>query len=344
MDPMLLSILITLAIRHAWENGRTEYAHVRDRRAAELAATYPTWSPSRVKRVARKAARRYWWRQIRKGFPEVRDAYSEGKELAEVTRIEAETAGLRRRADIRERIRKALAEAEEIRQREQAHKPGDPAPAAKGEQAKPAGGNPAPQPGAADPADPGQRPAKPTPGPAADPSPAEAPEAPEKPCANCTTRPGRPRRDRTHLCDRCWEDYFKDHFGETPQPGHSAKGATIIPLKPPQAPAPAQPTEGDTMTVPTGEYTGYESAVANWTEIERLSQQLQSHYEQLMAAYKSMNVDDQTITRAGACHEAEENHLVAVQAARSDFVSRHGAVKETKEATGAAGDQALYNS
>lgn len=356
MDPLILSILITVALRHAWENGKAEYAHVRGQRAAELARTYPDWSPGRVNRVARRAARRYWWQQIRGGFPEVRAAYTESKELAEATRLEGEAAGLQRRADIRERIRKALADAEKVRELErerEAEAPGaakvldpdaskgdKPAPSAKGDAGKTppkdgTGARPAPRP-----ADPAPEPKTEIPAPA-------APPAPPQPCAKCGTDPAWHRPGAGRLCDSCWTAHQKDKPAPDPNPGApepaEPRSATVIPLKPPQATASA-PTKGENMTVPTGEYTGFEAAVANWTAIEQLSQQLNTHYEQLMAAYRAMQVDDQTIGRAAACHEAEENHLVAVQAARGDFVSRHGAVKETKEATGTSGDQALYNS
>ncbi|MEV4672779.1 hypothetical protein AB0K34_14075 [Actinomadura sp. NPDC049382] len=375
MDPLLLSILITLALRHAIENGKTEYAHIRDQRAAEIARTYPHWSPSRVKRVARRAARQYWWGQIRGGFPEVRAAYAENKELAEAARIEAETAGLQRRAEIRERVRVALEEAEKIRsggRRGEGTKEGSaegtsprqPVPApdepAQDDAAEPApdhSGDPA---GPAGPADDAERPAPAAPaeapsrssetdqtpqpdGPDTDPATEDPPAAPAR-CDFCDDAPAQPYPTGGHRCAVCWQPRTAPQPVPVPDLDDGVN-ATVIPLKPPPAPAAAPSTEGDPMTtVPTGEYTGYEAAVANWNAIQRLSQQLLSHYEALMASYRGMNVDDPTIGRAAACHEAEEQHLIAVQAASGDFLSRHGAVKETKEATATTGDQAVYNS
>lgn len=365
MDPLLLAILITFAIRHAAENGKTEYAHIRDRRAAELARTYPDWSPSRIKRVARRAARGYWWHQIRHGFPEVRTAYTENKELAEAARVEAETAGLKRRSEIRERIRKALEEADQIREEQQRRwldddekLPTTPWKTAQ-DQERPAGGQDATK--AADgpetaPHGPGEsKPVPPQADDRTDPQNGPEPIQPPEPdsCYECGRQPAVYRSWAGMFCDPCWLQRTGQEPGSTPHPDDPAapaskdeRGARVIPLKPPQAPASATPTptEGDPMTVPTGEYTGYEAAVANWNAIAQLSQQLLTHYEQIMAAYKGMNTDDQTIGRAAACHEAEEQHLTAVQAALRDFVTRHGAVKETKEATGARGDEAVYTS
>lgn len=374
MDPLLLSLLIAYAIHRGIENGKTEYAHIRDRQASELARTYPDWSPGRVQRVARRAARRYWWGQIRRGFPEVRAAHAENKELAEAARIEAETAGLVRRAEIRERVRKALKEAETIRGRE-----ARPAEAATDGPAEDADDTGAQQPAAAadapvpddvvepatqEPSDPAGAHARPdqaevpdevadgptegrrTAGPnRADSDPAASPDAPApQPCGSCGDTPAWPHPEGGHRCILCWAP----RPAPWPAPAPADDGgvrAIVIPLKQPQAPASAPSTEGDPMTaVPTGEYTGYEAAVANWSAIKQLSQQLLEHYEALMASYRSMNVEDATIDRAATCHEAEEQHLLAVQTASSDFLTRHGAVKETKESTATTGDQAVYNS
>lgn len=360
---LVIAILVTWAIKRAVEDGKAEYGHIRDRRAAELARTYPDWSSGRVQRVARRAARGYWWRQIRRGWPEVRAAYTESRGLAEAARIEGETAGLQRSAEIRERIRKALADAEEIREKERRREAGvgeveapeaKPEPAAETTDARPpqaAAGEPRtsePRPRAPEMEQGGEDEAAPPSAqdepldPATEPTP--PPPRPPQLCSNCWSNPPIQRDSGDDLCDDCWTNTTSNAEPIADPAPADQPGARIFPFKQPQATAAANPTEGDTMTVPTGEYTGYEAAVANWTAIEQLSQQLNSHYEQLMAAYRSMNVDDQTIGRAGACHEAEENHLVAVQSARSDFVSRHGAVKETKEATATSGDQALYNS
>lgn len=407
MDPILFAILLTFAIKTAWESGKTEFAHVRDQRAAELRGLYPGWSPKRIDRMARKAARGYWWDQIRRGFPETKAAYAENKERAKAARIEGETAGLQRRAEIRDRIRKALADAEEIRVRERARAAGGTQPdagqkAGTDREATKAGADKAAakKGEAPDPkAEPAQaRDTKPEPAPDAAPDPATVPPTdpaagsgwfadepdPEKAPTGASRRPEQaaPRSfeyTKVVLCGLCEQPVVNgvcsnsdcpyannepaaaappappveiapidpgDHHGPQQLAGAAGTRTNVIPLNRPQPPATATaaPTEGEDMTtIPSGEYLGYEPAVADWASIKELSSKLLSHYESLMASYRHMKVDDATVMQASACHEAEEQHLLAVQAAADAFTTRHGAVKETKDATGTQGDQAVYN-
>lgn len=118
MEALIGAIIITWAIRHFVERGKAEYGHTRDRAATELARAHPHRSPRWVARHARRAARGYWWDQIRNGFPDLRLAHQEARELAAVERHEAELSFLERRAEIRRRIDAAMRKKDELRREE----------------------------------------------------------------------------------------------------------------------------------------------------------------------------------------------------------------------------------
>lgn len=135
-----------------------------------------------------------------------------------------------------------------------------------------------------------------------------------------------------------------------PEPVYA--GARIIPINRPDRPAvDSASTEGDTVNpngtgtvVPAGEYGGYEATVAGWEGIRRLAAQLDAAYEQQIAALRALNADSRTLTLVAAAREANELHAAAAADAHKDWVNRHGSVKEVKDATGARGDQAMYQS
>lgn len=97
-------------------------------------------------------------------------------------------------------------------------------------------------------------------------------------------------------------------------------------------------------------------------EIEAL-EDADTAYERRIAGLRNLDVDDDTIgdvarlreqneinlnvarethEKLSAAAETNRTHLAAAREARDNLIARHGAVKETREATGARGDNALY--
>ncbi|MCW2901725.1 MAG: hypothetical protein JWO67_3990 [Streptosporangiaceae bacterium] len=365
MGFLIIAIAATYAIKYALDKGKAEYGYTRDKRADEFARANPDWSPGRVRRHAKRAARGYWWDQIRNGFPEARSAYRENRDLAEATRVEAETAGMRRRAEVRARIRKALEEADRIRTEERDRFYGDDEPLPDGPKA-----GEAPKP-----ASPASEP-EPTP---------EKPEAAadgDKPVDETTPKPT-PVEEKP-------EDLPQDTDADT-------DGAEVFPFKRPAPERDDEPTTGDTpemtdtnpyqqaQTTVSGEvHGGYEQILAGYNaDVERLEgndaiyeqqiaaqeqliqnlQDADAGYEQRMSGLRSMNADDNTVANDAYTREANENglnaanvtlesiasqreanriQLSAATAARDNWQERHGAVYDAKTSTGAAGDEALY--
>lgn len=112
MGPVEAAIIITVCLYWAVSRSRAEYGHVRDKHLGQIQRDHPDWSPRRQRRLAKHRARGYWAHQIGNGFPDMRNAFRENRELAKVERAEAEAAGAKRWADYRRRLEAAHAERE----------------------------------------------------------------------------------------------------------------------------------------------------------------------------------------------------------------------------------------
>lgn len=112
MGEIIAVALIVWALKAAVDRGQQEYGHVRDKHLGQIQRDHPDWSPRRQRRLAKHRARGYWAHQIGNGFPDMRGAFKENRELAKVERAEAEAAGAKRWADYRKRLEAAHAERE----------------------------------------------------------------------------------------------------------------------------------------------------------------------------------------------------------------------------------------
>lgn len=370
---LLLSLGIAWAIMHFWEAGKREYGHVRDRHAAEIAREHPAWSPRKIQRRAKRRARGYWWDQIRRGFPDLKEAYEEDRLIAERERVLGSLEGEKRRRDLRDQIRKAIEEhiriKEEERQAEEARR----APqinVPEGGPANPANpATPAAPAGTVNTAAPTQPAggAKPPPSSATPPAPKPKTAPNPKPAAPTTPIWPVPPISRVVPAGGDADDIVAEpeEPSETPPPG-----ATVIRLVPEPATEPASQPAGGTMTEIIADASGYEQILTGMTadvegrtaEMESISARLErlqdrdAAYEMQMAALRSKNADDQTIETIAHLREANEAQirtaqeqvsaaeqgLSAATSVRDDWVARHGAVMEAKASTGAAGDEALY--
>lgn len=195
-------------------------------------------------------------------------------------------------------------------------------------------------------------------------------EEPSKPSRPSPEPPREPQRPRQQPQEPALPQWTGDRWGNWPPNGESLDGfppaapfqdadpttvqqapeetggARIIPMTRPDRPAvtPATTTNGGTVTAPVvpTEFTGYEATVAGWEAIQRLCAQLDAAYEQQIAALRTLNVDARTLTMIAHAREANDQHANAARAAHNDWVKRHGTVREAKAATGATGDQAVY--
>lgn len=259
MGFLIIAIAVTYAIKCALDKGKAEYGYTRDKKADEFARANPDWSPGRVRRHAKRAARGYWWDQIRNGFPEAKNAYRENRDLAEATRVEAETAGMRRRAEVRARIRKALEEADRIRTEERDRFYGDDEPLP--ERPKPAvpESTPAPETAAApDPVVHDDSPYVPGADGNADdeqPPPHLVDYAKHTKCRDCggeiqvskdLERPGRWIVRTTHTDENCPQNPERPTSREHGQKVADPEDAEVFPFKRPAPERDAEPTTGDT--------------------------------------------------------------------------------------------------
>lgn len=339
MGVLITAIVITIAIKHFWEKGAREYAHTRDTAAAQLARQHAGWSPRKIQRHARRRARTYWWDQIREGFPDLKQAYEEDRLAAEAERARAVLDGVKRRKEMRDRIREAMEEHHRIREQERLEeesrrqpvveepRPADdarPTPAP----ASPAAPEPPPAPAAGEGAKrqpPVQEPYTGPGGPA--PAPHVPPRTPDRPA-------GASERDRPDPDD---------------PPPAGKPDATVTPIRPTPAsstgPArPPTPSSGEaTVTnVPTGEYTGFESATNDWEALSEVLGDLNRFFEARMSAYRRLNMDDETIEQANHCKAKAEELATAIAEAGEHWQDSHGSVKERVDATGAHGDAEAY--
>lgn len=434
METLFVVVLLTLAIRAAAEKGRAEYSASRDRYAKELRKQHPNWSKDKAERRAERMARGYWWDQVRRGFPDTKNAYREARQLAEAERLEAERDGLRRRKEIRERMAKAIAEAEELRKQEwEAYRSGDrryPDPPYWGDGRRkkvPAPDDttagPAPDPGTA--AGETPRGARPPEVPAPPPQPVDWPEGKT---LIVRSKSGRPIDRLTGASEWSGAVYTDEDLqrrialiDQDPDLSYEVKD----PRNPRDASVPRSPDEGpdddpgsgsrpapqdDSNVVPigrsgtdrhgqpspathggptvstnmTGEVNGYEQTLADMNDdiehltglvdiydkgLPRLQEDIEdaetadAAYEKRIGVMRGLNVDEETIAdqvrlreqnekylaalrenieKASAGAESARNRLLAATEARDNWVSRHGAVKDVKGATGAHGDEALY--
>jgi hypothetical protein len=471
MELVLFAIIVSVALHKAWEKGKTEYAHTRDKAAAEFSRAHTGWSPARIQRHARRRARGYWWDQIRHGWPDYRRAHAEARDLAEAERHETDLTFAQRRAELRRRIDAAQAERDRLqreemeRNRERAEELRRSAPCpycgvAGGVDCKPdCPDRMAREANRARDAEPTEPPRTESPAPTKPPDRATGP-TPTEPGRPNSTEPPRPSHGGTepsptvppasvdstfashedlvawataHRCLNCgakgelrprpgtigaWDlhvthpadcpenptvnksgepaiDAEKDKFwaehdadrqarddslrsadeynalsdeekeqlaaevraklagGGNPSNGTVTSINKNQPPIPPTANGTATPsggtmatpatTGGNSPAVPTGEFGGYEATVAGWDNIGRHCAALDAAYERQMANLRALNADDATIERVARAREASEMHMVAAGEARTDWVSRQGAVKDTKDATGARGDQAMHD-
>lgn len=112
MEIAIAAALIAWLITSAVDRAKAEYGHERDRHLKQIQKDHPDWSPRRQQRLAKHRARGYWAHEIGAGFPTMRSAFKENRELARVERAEAEAAGAKRWAEYRKRLEAAQAERE----------------------------------------------------------------------------------------------------------------------------------------------------------------------------------------------------------------------------------------
>lgn len=305
IETWVTAIVITWVLKHWVEKGKQEYAHTRDTHAAEIARAHPDWSERRIQRHARRRARGYWWDQIRRDFPDLKAAYEEDRLIAEHERIRAELDGVKRRKELRDRIREALEENQRIAEQERAEEEARRATKAK---------DPATVPG----------PAKPesAPEPTPEPEPEAAKTVPE-PAPGAATQP---------------EPATDDNAKTIP-----VVDAEVLPFRRPAGPTPVPTPSGEEMTdIPTGEYTGYEAAVNDWDAMTEVLADVNRFFETRMSEYRRLNIDDETVEQANHCKTKAEELATAIEEASKDWVDRHGSVKERKDATSTSGDHDAY--
>lgn len=102
------------------------------------------------------------------------------------------------------------------------------------------------------------------------------------------------------------------------------------------------------MSVPTttsinGEAYTLEEAEQFWGQIVGLTSKLVGLLEQVDASYRTVRLDARALGYVHGTGEAVEQVRVYAQEALNDLRSRHGAVKEVKDATKATADEAFYH-
>ena len=111
------AIILAWLVMKAYEAGKAEYGHARDKHSAEIARSHPDWSPGRVRRNANRRAWGEFWTETRDGFPQRKAAWAENRLTARVKREELLAAGELRMRELWGRLDAAKTQREEAKKK-----------------------------------------------------------------------------------------------------------------------------------------------------------------------------------------------------------------------------------